>query len=64
MSRKASGNPKVKRVERLQSNGDIYIYEVTTRYNPEKSRSGGSRSGRLAIRFLTVKGFPRIPVIL
>lgn len=36
MSRKASGNPKVKRVERLQSNGDIYIYEVTTRYNPEK----------------------------
>lgn len=36
MPRKASGEPKVKRVERLQSNGDIYIYEVTTRYNPEK----------------------------
>ena len=36
MPRKASGDPKVKRVERLQSNGDIYIYEVTTRYNPEK----------------------------
>ena len=36
MPRKASGDPKVKRVERPQSNGDIYIYEVTTRYNPEK----------------------------
>lgn len=36
MPRKASGAPKVKRVERLQSDGDIYIYEVTTRCNPEK----------------------------
>nr|WP_288978977.1 transposase [uncultured Blautia sp.] len=36
MPKKASGEPKVKRVERPQSNGDIYIYEVTTLYNPEK----------------------------
>ena len=36
MPRKASGEPKVKRIERPQSNGDIYIYEVTTLYNPEK----------------------------
>ena len=36
MPRKASGVPKTKRVERLQSNGDIYIYEVTTLYNPAK----------------------------
>lgn len=36
MPRKASGEPKTKRVERRQSNGDIYIYEVTTLYNPKK----------------------------
>lgn len=36
MSRKASGLPKTKRIERRQANGDIYVYEVTTRYNPEK----------------------------
>lgn len=36
MPRKASGEPKVKRVERPQPNGDIYIYEVTTLYNPQK----------------------------
>lgn len=36
MPRKASRMPKTKRVERRQSNGDIYIYEVTTLYNPEK----------------------------
>lgn len=105
MPKKASGKPKVKRVEHPQSNGDIYIYEVTTLYNPEKrynehvsskllgkkspdgteilptrprkkssllqgsgwpariSQSGGSRNGRLAIPFLTGKGFPRMPVI-
>ena len=37
MPRKASGEPKTKRVERRQANGDIYVYEVTTLYNPEKS---------------------------
>ena len=36
MPRKASGLPKTKRIERRQTNGDIYIYEVTTLYNPEK----------------------------
>lgn len=36
MPRKASGEPKTKRVERRQVNGDIYVYEVTTLYNPEK----------------------------
>ena len=36
MPRKASGEPKVKQVPRKQSNGDIYIYEVTELYDPEK----------------------------
>ena len=36
MPRKASGEPKTKRVERRQANGDIYVYEVTTLYNPAK----------------------------
>lgn len=36
MPRKASGEPKVKTVERIQANGDIYVYEVTTLYNPQK----------------------------
>lgn len=36
MPRKASGEPKTKRVERRQKNGDIYVYEVTTLYNPVK----------------------------
>ena len=36
MPKKASGKPVTKRIERLQSNGDIYIYDVTTLYNPEK----------------------------
>lgn len=36
MPRKASGMPKAKQVERRQKNGDIYVYEVTTLYNPEK----------------------------
>ena len=34
MPRKASGEPKIKRVERRRANGDIYVYEVTTLYNP------------------------------
>lgn len=36
MPRKASGEPRVKTVERTQANGDIYVYEVTTLYNPQK----------------------------
>lgn len=36
MPRKASGEPKTKRVERRQANGSVYIYEVTTLYNPVK----------------------------
>ena len=36
MPRKASGEPKTKLVERRQANGDIYVYEVTTLYNPAK----------------------------
>lgn len=36
MSRKASGEPKTKLVHRLQNNGDTYVYEVTTLYNPKK----------------------------
>lgn len=36
MPRKASGLPAVKRVEKVQKNGDTYVYEVTTKYNPEK----------------------------
>ncbi len=36
MPRKASGEPKTKGVERRRKNGDIYVYEVTTLYNPVK----------------------------
>ena len=36
MPRKASGQPRIQRIERLQKNGDIYVYEVTTLYNPAK----------------------------
>ena len=36
MSRKSSGKPSIKRVERVQKNGDIYVYEVTSQYNPQK----------------------------
>lgn len=36
MPRKASGKPNTKQVRRLQKNGDVYIYEVTTKYNPKK----------------------------
>ena len=36
MPRKASGEPKIKIDERPQKNGDIYLYETITRYNPEK----------------------------
>ena len=36
MPRKASGQPRIQRIERLQKNGDIYVYEVTTLYNPKK----------------------------
>ena len=36
MPRKASGKPTTKRIERLQKNGDIYVYDVTTLYNPDK----------------------------
>lgn len=36
MPRKASGIPNIKQVKRKRANGDIYIYEVTTLYNPEK----------------------------
>ena len=36
MPRKASGEPKTKHVERVQPNGDVYVYEVVTKYNPQK----------------------------
>lgn len=36
MPRTASGEPKSKLVHRPQKNGDIYVYEVTTLYNPKK----------------------------
>ncbi len=36
MPRKASGEPRTQRIERHQKNGDIYIYEVTSLYNPQK----------------------------
>lgn len=36
MPRKASGEPKIKRVRKPQKNGDIYVYEVTELYNPKK----------------------------
>ncbi len=36
MPRTASGKPRVQEIRRLQKNGEIYIYEVTTKYNPEK----------------------------
>lgn len=36
MSRKASGQEKVERILRAQPNGDTYVYERVTRYNPEK----------------------------
>ncbi len=35
MPKKASGEPKVKRVERPQSNGDIYILNSALNYNEE-----------------------------
>lgn len=36
MSRKASGKPKIYPVKKLQKNGDIYVYERTSVYDPEK----------------------------
>ena len=36
MPRKASGQPRTQRVERPQKNGDVYVYEVITLYNPDK----------------------------
>lgn len=36
MPRKASGMPRVDIINRTQKNGDIYVYEVTSKYNPEK----------------------------
>ena len=36
MPRKASGKPRVDIVNRPQKNGDIYVYEVTSKYNPAK----------------------------
>lgn len=36
MPRTASGKPRVQKIRRPQKNGDIYVYEVTTKYNPEK----------------------------
>lgn len=36
MPRKASGHPRVQEVRRPQKNGDTYIFEVTTLYNPDK----------------------------
>lgn len=36
MPRIASGKPKAKQIQRLQKNGDIYVYEVITKYNPSK----------------------------
>ncbi len=36
MPRKASGEPRIQQVRRPQKNGDIYVYEVVTKYNPEK----------------------------
>ena len=50
MPRKASGLPKTKRVERLQKNGDTYIYEVVTLYNPEKKYDEQVSSKLLGIK--------------
>ena len=36
MPRKASGKTRIDRIERPQKNGDVYVYEVVSRYNPEK----------------------------
>ncbi len=36
MPRKASGKTRIDRIERPQKNGDTYIYEVVSQYNPEK----------------------------
>lgn len=36
MPRKASGEPKIRRVEVKQKNGDTYVYERKILYNPEK----------------------------
>ena len=36
MPRKSSGMPRVDIVNRVQKNGDIYVYEVTSKYNPAK----------------------------
>jgi hypothetical protein len=47
MSRKASGLPKTKRVERLQKNGDTYIYEVVT----DHSCQSGNCSANIRILF-------------
>ena len=36
MPRKASGKTRIDRIERTRKNGDVYVYEVASRYNPEK----------------------------
>ena len=36
MPRKASGKTRIDRIERTRKNGDVYVYEVVSRYNPEK----------------------------
>lgn len=46
MPRKASGMPRVDIVNRTQKNGDIYVYEVTSKYNPAK-RYNETLSSRL-----------------
>ena len=46
MPRKASGKPRVDIVNRPRKNGDIYVYEVTSKYNPAK-RYNETLSSRL-----------------
>lgn len=36
MPRKASGKLRIDHIQRKQDNGDIYVYEVISKYNPEK----------------------------
>ena len=50
MPRKASGAPRTQRVERLQKNGDVYVFEVVTLYNPKKKYNEHLSSKLLGIK--------------
>lgn len=45
MTRKISGKVRTSQFRRTQKNGDVYVYERTLQYNPEKAIQNRSRAG-------------------